>query len=102
MHPLQTTANPAPTRYHWKFVSSADVGRVERVVDDSLYSTEETESRLSWEVMGEEDYGEVECGGEKGAEGQPQPCRFIITPAVRSGPWLSCIMHHVSCIYPCR
>ena len=83
---LQTVANPAPTVYHWQFVSDVAVagdrgggggGGGPREVE------EVEEEKLRWRVEGEEDYGKMICWGENSSDGRPEPCTFLITPAVR-------------------
>ena len=41
------------------------------------------EGRLRWRVEGEEDYGKMICWAENNSDGKPQPCTFLITPAVK-------------------
>ena len=72
---LQTTANPAPSRYRWKFVSSADGERPAEL--------EKRERRIRWRVTGDQHYGKLLCWGENSSEGLAEPCTFLITPAVR-------------------
>ena len=78
LHSLQTVANPAPTVYHWQFVSdlAGGAGRSREV-------EEVVEERLRWRVEGEEDYGKMICWAENSSDGQPEPCTFLITPAVK-------------------
>ena len=97
MHLLQTTANPAPSRYQWRFVSSADVEREERLVEGEG-------RRLTWVVEEEEQYGKLVCWAENSSEGVPEPCSFLVTPAVKPGLLTSCKMInrtwdslHISC-----
>ena len=74
-------ANPAPTVYHWQFVSDVAVaggGGGSREVEEVV------EGRLRWRVEGEEDYGKMICWAENSSDGEPQPCTFLITPAVKS------------------
>ena len=72
---LQTTANPAPSRYRWKFVSSADGERPAEL--------EKRERMIRWRVTGDQHYGKLLCWGENSSEGLAAPCTFLITPAVR-------------------
>ena len=38
---------------------------------------------LEYHVDGDEDYGTLTCGADNDAEGEAQPCTFLITPSVR-------------------
>ena len=77
---MQTVANPAPTVYHWQFVSDAAVAGG---AGGSREVEEVREGRLRWRVEGEEDYGKMICWAENSSDGKPQPCTFLITPAVK-------------------
>ena len=38
---------------------------------------------LEYHVDGDEDYGTLTCWADNDAEGEAQPCTFLITPSVR-------------------
>ena len=81
----QSRANPAPARYWWKFETSA--GNDEPAGDNHDQMMKKLEGEVSdvleYHVDGDEDYGTLTCGADNDAEGEAQPCTFLITPSVR-------------------
>jgi len=88
----QATANPAPNKFKWKLMTSADVQPSETMLDKSTYKWHNLESRLSYLVKTEQDYGRIICWAENGADGDPRPCTFIVAQPIRPGSLTNCTM----------
>ena len=80
---MQATANPAPSKFQWKLITSADVQPSEVKLDKSRFKSDNLESRLTYLVRTEQDYGRIICWAENGADGDPRPCTFIVAQPIR-------------------
>ena len=84
MHVItQATANPAPNKFQWKLITSADVQPSVTMLDKSSFKSDNLESRLSYLVKTEQDYSRIICWAENGADGDPEPCTFIVAQPIR-------------------
>ena len=79
----QVTANPAPNKFQWKFITSADVQPSVTMLDKSSFQSQNLESKLNYLVKKEQDYGRIICWAENGADGDPEPCTFILAQPIR-------------------